>query len=153
MAEAFAEEKKVKSKKEKALVIVESPAKSKTIKKILGDSYQIEASFGHVRNLPDKYNTVLSEGGSNLSQGEKQLICIARVMLLKPPMLILDEATSSIFAVVIHWILDSRVSLYAVKYIILKVDVINPITLVLPVLSCFVQVFAFQECVFVTFCY
>ena len=53
MAEAFAEEKTVKSKKEKALVIVESPAKSKTIKKILGDGYQIEASFGHVRNLPD----------------------------------------------------------------------------------------------------
>ncbi len=42
-----------KSKKEKALVIVESPAKSKTIKKILGDGYQIEASFGHVRNLPE----------------------------------------------------------------------------------------------------
>ena len=42
------------AKKEKALVIVESPAKSKTIKKILGDSYQIEASFGHIRNLPAK---------------------------------------------------------------------------------------------------
>ena len=46
-------EAKSKSK-EKALVIVESPAKSKTIRKILGDSYQIEASFGHVRNLPTK---------------------------------------------------------------------------------------------------
>ena len=53
MAEAFAEEKINKSKKERALVIVESPAKSKTIKKILGDGYQIEASFGHVRNLPE----------------------------------------------------------------------------------------------------
>ena len=53
MAEAFAEEKVTKSKKERALVIVESPAKSKTIKKILGDGFQIEASFGHVRNLPD----------------------------------------------------------------------------------------------------
>lgn len=46
--------KKQTSKKEKSLVIVESPAKSKTIRKILGDSYQIEASFGHVRNLPTK---------------------------------------------------------------------------------------------------
>lgn len=53
MAEAFAEEKPKKTKKERALVIVESPAKSKTIKKILGDGFQIEASFGHVRNLPD----------------------------------------------------------------------------------------------------
>ena len=53
MTAAVAEKKTTKSKKEKALVIVESPAKSKTIKKILGDGYQIEASFGHVRNLPD----------------------------------------------------------------------------------------------------
>lgn len=50
---AVAEKKETKSKKEKVLVIVESPAKSKTIKKILGDGYQIEASFGHVRNLPE----------------------------------------------------------------------------------------------------
>ena len=53
MATAVSEKKETKSKKEKVLVIVESPAKSKTIKKILGDGYQIEASFGHVRNLPD----------------------------------------------------------------------------------------------------
>ena len=53
MVASFAEKKETKSKKEKVLVIVESPAKSKTIKKILGDGYQIEASFGHVRNLPD----------------------------------------------------------------------------------------------------
>lgn len=48
-----AKEQKAK-KSEKSLVIVESPAKSKTIKKILGDNYQIEASFGHIRNLPTK---------------------------------------------------------------------------------------------------
>ncbi len=46
--------KKTSNKKEKALVIVESPAKSKTIRKILGDSYTIEASYGHIRNLPTK---------------------------------------------------------------------------------------------------
>ena len=46
--------KATENKKEKSLVIVESPAKSKTIRKILGDNYQIEASFGHVRNLPEK---------------------------------------------------------------------------------------------------
>lgn len=46
--------KSTKTKKEKALVIVESPAKSKTIKKILGDSYQIEASYGHIRDFPPK---------------------------------------------------------------------------------------------------
>ena len=48
------EKENKKSKNEKSLVIVESPAKSKTIKKILGDSYQIEASYGHIRNLPTK---------------------------------------------------------------------------------------------------
>ena len=53
MTTAEATKKTTKPKKERALVIVESPAKSKTIKKILGDGYQIEASFGHVRNLPD----------------------------------------------------------------------------------------------------
>ena len=49
-----------------------------------------------IEKMPDKYNTMVIEGGSNLSQGEKQLMCIARIMLLKPPMLILDEATSNI---------------------------------------------------------
>ena len=46
--------------------------------------------------LKDGYDTIISEDGGNLSQGQKQLLCIARIMLVKPPMLILDEATSSI---------------------------------------------------------
>ena len=49
-----------------------------------------------IRRLPKKYDTVLGEDGGSLSQGQKQLLCIARVMLHLPPMLILDEATSSI---------------------------------------------------------
>lgn len=49
-----------------------------------------------IRRLPEGYDTVLGEGGGELSQGQKQLLCIARVMLAPPPMLILDEATSSI---------------------------------------------------------
>lgn len=49
-----------------------------------------------IRRMPDGYDTVISEEGGNLSQGQKQLLCIARVMLTLPPMLILDEATSSI---------------------------------------------------------
>ena len=52
------------------------------------------ASF--IRRLPEGYNTVIAEDGGNISQGQKQLLCIARVMLCLPPMLILDEATSSI---------------------------------------------------------
>lgn len=51
---------------------------------------------GFIRRLPDGYDTVLGEGGGSLSQGQKQLLCIARVFLALPPMLILDEATSSI---------------------------------------------------------
>ena len=46
--------------------------------------------------MPDGYDTIISEDGGNLSQGQKQLLCISRVMLTLPPMLILDEATSSI---------------------------------------------------------
>lgn len=49
-----------------------------------------------IKRLPQGYDTVISEDGGNLSQGQKQLLCITRVMLLMPPMLILDEATSSI---------------------------------------------------------
>lgn len=57
-----------------------------------------KAAHAHsfIRRLPEGYNTVISEDGGNISQGQKQLLCIARVMLCLPPMLILDEATSSI---------------------------------------------------------
>ena len=49
-----------------------------------------------IMRMPEGYQTVIAEGGGNLSQGQKQLLCIARIMLCLPPMLILDEATSSI---------------------------------------------------------
>ncbi len=57
-----------------------------------------KASYAHsfIMRLPNGYDTVIGEDGGNLSQGEKQLLCISRVMLCLPPMLILDEATSSI---------------------------------------------------------
>ena len=53
-------------------------------------------AHGFIKRLPEGYDTVIAEHGGNLSQGQKQLLCIARVMLCLPPMLILDEATSSI---------------------------------------------------------
>lgn len=53
-------------------------------------------AHGFIKRLSDGYDTVLTEDGGSLSQGQKQLLCIARVMLCLPPMLILDEATSSI---------------------------------------------------------
>ena len=53
-------------------------------------------AHGFISRMPDGYDTQISESGGNLSQGQKQLLCIARVMLCLPPMLILDEASSSI---------------------------------------------------------
>ena len=57
-----------------------------------------KASHAHsfIKRLPQGYDTVIAEDGGSLSQGQKQLLCIARIMLCLPPMLILDEATSSI---------------------------------------------------------
>lgn len=57
-----------------------------------------KAAYAHsfIRRMPDGYDTMISESGGNLSQGQKQLLCIARAMLSNPTMLILDEATSSI---------------------------------------------------------
>ena len=59
-----------------------------------------------IKRLPNGYDTVISNAGGNLSQGQKQLLCIARVMLTKPPMLMLDEATSNI---------DTRTEIYIQK--------------------------------------
>lgn len=66
-----------------------------TMEEIIGAA---KASRAHdfIKRLPKGYDTVLGEEGGNLSQGQKQLLCITRVMLCLPPMLILDEATSSI---------------------------------------------------------
>lgn len=57
-----------------------------------------KSAYAHsfIRRMADGYNTLISEGGGNLSEGQKQLLCIARVMLTNPSILILDEATSSI---------------------------------------------------------
>ncbi|MDD6033061.1 MAG: ATP-binding cassette domain-containing protein, partial [Oscillospiraceae bacterium] len=57
-----------------------------------------KAAHAHsfIKRLPQGYDTVITEDGGGLSQGQKQLLCITRVMLCRPPMLILDEATSSI---------------------------------------------------------
>ena len=57
-----------------------------------------KASHAHsfIRRLPQGYDTPIAEGGGSLSQGQQQLLCITRVMLALPPVLILDEATSSI---------------------------------------------------------
>ncbi|MCM1087236.1 MAG: ABC transporter ATP-binding protein/permease [Muribaculaceae bacterium] len=90
------------------MVLQETWLKSGTIREniIMGkpDATQEEviaaakASHAHsfIKRLPDGYDTVITEDGGNLSQGQKQLLCITRVMLCLPPMLILDEATSSI---------------------------------------------------------
>ena len=59
-----------------------------------------------IMRLPNGYDTLINDDGSNISQGQKQLLCIARVMLTKPPMLILDEATSNI---------DTRTEIYIQK--------------------------------------
>ncbi len=57
---------------------------------------QLAGADDFIEKFPDKYDAMLTENGDNLSQGQKQLLCIARIMLTHPPMLILDEATSSI---------------------------------------------------------
>ena len=66
-----------------------------TEEEIIAAAKQAHA-HGFIRRLPQGYDTYISESGGNLSQGQKQLLCIARVMLCLPPMLFLDEATSSI---------------------------------------------------------
>ena len=60
------------------------------------EAAKLSHAHSFIKRLPDGYNTVINEGGGMLSQGQKQLLCITRVMLRLPPILILDEATSSI---------------------------------------------------------
>ena len=66
-----------------------------TMDEVIAAAKQAHA-HSFIKRLPQGYHTVISESGGNLSQGQKQLLCIARVMLCLPPMLFLDEATSSI---------------------------------------------------------
>ena len=66
-----------------------------TREEVIGAAKQAHA-HSFIKRLPKGYDTVMGEDGGSLSQGQKQLLCIARLMLLKPPVLILDEATSSI---------------------------------------------------------
>lgn len=66
-----------------------------TIEEII-EAAKLSHAHGFIKRLPNGYDTVITEDGGSLSQGQKQLLCIARVMLCLPPMLILDEATSSI---------------------------------------------------------
>lgn len=60
------------------------------------EAARLSHAHSFIKRLPQGYDTVINEGSDSLSQGQKQLLCIARVMLCRPPMLILDEATSSI---------------------------------------------------------
>lgn len=95
-------------RKSYGMVLQETWLKSGTIRENIAmgrpdatDDEIIEAAkaahaYGFIRRLPQGLDTVIGEDGGNLSQGQKQLLCITRVMLCLPPMLILDEATSSI---------------------------------------------------------
>lgn len=60
------------------------------------EASKLAGSHAFIEKLPDGYETMIEENGDNISAGQKQLLCIARIMLIKPPMLILDEATSNI---------------------------------------------------------
>ena len=60
------------------------------------EAAKMTRAHSFIKRLPNGYNTVLGESGGSLSEGQKQLLCITRVMVMNPPMLILDEATSSI---------------------------------------------------------
>jgi len=60
------------------------------------EAAQLAGVHDFIMKMSNGYDTIITEGGANLSQGEKQLLCIARIILIKPPMLILDEATSNI---------------------------------------------------------
>ena len=75
--------------------MLSQPMAGKTDEEIIQAAKEAHA-HSFIRRLPEGYDTMITENGGNLSQGQKQLLCIARVMLALPPMLIHDEATSSI---------------------------------------------------------
>ncbi|MCQ2556185.1 MAG: ATP-binding cassette domain-containing protein, partial [Clostridia bacterium] len=60
------------------------------------EACKLANAHAFIEKLPQGYDTIITERGDNISAGQKQLLCIARIMLLKPPMMILDEATSNI---------------------------------------------------------
>lgn len=60
------------------------------------EACKLANAHAFIEKLPDGYNTIITERADNISAGQKQLLCIARIMLLRPPMMILDEATSNI---------------------------------------------------------
>ena len=60
------------------------------------EASKLANAHAFIEKLPEGYDTIITENADNISAGQKQLICIARIMLTKPPMLILDEATSNI---------------------------------------------------------
>ncbi len=70
-------------------------AKNATEEQVI-EAAKLTRAHSFIKRLPNGYNTVLGESGGSLSEGQKQLLCITRVMVMNPPMLILDEATSSI---------------------------------------------------------
>ena len=82
-----------------SMILASKSPRRQELLKLLGLEFTVHTADidgGFISRLENGYDTVISESGGNLSNGQKQLLCIARAMISDPPMLILDEATSSI---------------------------------------------------------